>query len=358
MANFTTINKSTDYFNPVKYTGDGNATQAITNTFQTDFSWIKDRGVTAAHTLQDAVRGFDVTKKLSSNSDDAENNASGATWENYGGVTAVGATSFTTSLGSNTPYQTNASGSNYISWNWKMGTTTGLSGGTITPSSYSINTTAGQSIIAWTGTGVAGTVPHGLGAIPELIIVKNLSSTQDWPVYLKTLGNGNKMELNTNNTTSASSNWNSTSPTSSLFSIGTAGQVNTNAENYVAYCFTPIDGYSRMGSYVGNGSTDGPFVYTGFKPTFVLLKSSTVASKEWFMQDNKRLGYNTNSTWVTASLNNAEATNSSQVGMDMCTNGFKITVSDSNYNTNAETYQWMAFGQTRVGTNNVMANGF
>ena len=174
MANFTTINKSTDYFNPVKYTGDGNATQAITNTFQTDFSWIKDRGVTAAHTLQDAVRGFDVTKKLSSNSDDAENNASGATWENYGGVTAVGATSFTTSLGSNTPYQTNASGSNYISWNWKMGTTTGLSGGTITPSSYSINTTAGQSIIAWTGTGVAGTVPHGLGAIPELIIVKNL----------------------------------------------------------------------------------------------------------------------------------------------------------------------------------------
>ena len=346
---YTTINKSTDYFNTVLYTGDGNATQAITNTFQTDFSWIKDRGVTAAHTLQDAVRTWDVTKKLTSNDNDAENNASGATWGNYGGVTAVGATSFTTSLGSNTPYQTNANGSNYVAWNWKAGGGQGSSNtdGSINTTYTSVNTTAGFSVSQYAATGSNATVGHGLGAVPKMILVKQLNTARDWSVYHVGMGNGNYMNLNaTGGSSSSSTHWNSTTPTSSVFSIGTSNQTNENGNNYIAYCFAEKSGYSKFGSWVSNNNADGVFVYTGFAPSFVMLKESD-GNNQWVMYDNKRPGYNQTSNALFANANSVEATD---LGVDLLSNGYKIRATN---NQNTGNYIYMAFGQSLVGTNNV-----
>tara|TARA_R110002012_G_scaffold257054_1_gene437275 strand:+ start:1385 stop:2461 length:1077 start_codon:yes stop_codon:yes gene_type:complete len=353
---YSTINKSTDYFNTVTYSGNGSATQAITNTFQTDFSWIKDRGVTAAHTLQDAVRGFDVTKKLSSNSNDAENNASGATWGNYGGVTAVGATSFTTSLGSNTPYQTNANGSNYVSWNWKAGGGQGSSNtdGSTNTTYTSVNTTAGFSISSYAGSNSNATIGHGLGVAPKMIIIKNLSSAKDWVVYHTSTGNAKKLELNNTDAEANTGNFASTSPTSTVFTVaGDYVDVNQSGSNYVAYCFAEKTGYSKFGSYIGTGSaTNSPFIYTGFKPTFVLIKSSSNSST-WHLADNKRIGYNPLNYRAQPNNNNAEYTGV-EIYSDFLSNGFKLQNTDTDTN-GTRTYIYMAFGQSLVGSNNIPA---
>ena len=359
---YTTINKSTDYFNTVTYAGDGNTTQAITNTFQTDFSWIKHRGTTAAHTLQDAVRGFDLTKKLSSNTTDAENNASGATWENYGGVSAVGATSFTVSLGSNTPYQTNANGANYVAWNWKAnGAGSTNYDGDIT-STVSANTTAGFSIVSWTGNATESTIGHGLNSAPELLIVKNRTDAgNDWRVGQTvtasnnmTDGNGYYLDLND---TKASTNpgsavlWGATptAPTSSVFTVGTNNGINGSSDNMLAYCFHSVKGFSKIGTYTGNGNADGTFIYTGFKPAFVLLKNTTDAS-DWNLKDSKRPGYNQVNDILYPNLNNAEEHGGD---IDILSNGFKVRTIAANTNNNGSTYIYIAFGQSLVGSNNI-----
>ena len=353
---FSTINKSTDYQNTVLYSGDGNATQTITNTFQTDFSWIKDRGVTAAHTLQDAVRGFDVTKKLSSNSSDAENNSSGATWGNYGGVTSVGATSFTTSLGSSTPYQTNASGSNYVAWNWKAGTTSGIdtTGATITPTGYSFNATSKMSIIKYTGNDTNNAaVPHGLGVVPNCIIVKDLSGTEHWAVVTTSMTAGKMMYLNLTNA-EETSQFGSTANTSVLFHLGTNAMVNSSSKDYIAYCFADVQGYSKFGSYTGNGNADGAFVYTGFKPSFVMIKQTSGTNlQSWWMIDNKRDTYNVCDENLRANENNA-ASESYDV-LDIVSNGFKTRWSDTAVNGSGVSYIYMAFGQPIISNGGVCA---
>jgi hypothetical protein len=346
---YTTINKSSDYFNTVTYTGDGNATQAITNTFQTDFSWIKHRGTTAAHTLQDAVRGFSESKKLSSNSTDAENNASGATWGDYGGVSAVGATSFTVYKGSQTPYQTNESGANYVAWNWKANGAGSANTDGNTATTVSVNTTSGFSIVKWTGTSGNTTIGHGLGVVPTMVIVKDASNSgSNWIVWQRDYFSGYYLKLNLTNSQDNGNAYFTADPTNSILSLTGSTAMNGSTNSMIAYCFAEKTGYSKFGSYKGNSNTNGTFVYTGFKPAFVMIKAD--ASDNWTINDNKRLGYNVDNNELFANLNNAEDTNDV---MDLVSNGFKLRHTAGRHNASGTRYYYMAFGQSLVGSNNV-----
>ena len=222
--------------------------------------------------------------------------------------------------------------------------------GSINTTYTSVNTTAGFSISSYTGTGANATVGHGLGVAPKMIIFKNLSSTNNWDVYHGSLANTERLNLNANTAKStAASAFNSTSPTTSVFSIGTAGNTNASGSSMIAYAFAEKTGYSKFGSYVGNSNTDGPFVYTGFKPAFVITKETSDTS-HWGMWDNKRLGYNPDQKRLVA---NEEGAESSTGSLDLLSNGFKLTSSSGSLNTSGNNYIYMAFGQSLVGTNNV-----
>jgi len=247
------------------------------------------------------------------------------------------------------------------SWNWKAGTSfsnsAGANGASLA-STGSINTTAGFSIIKYTGSGSNATVAHGLGVVPKMILFKNLSSGQPWRVYHTALGNTNRLCLND---TSASNNddsaFNDTSPTSTVFSVGGSSSTNGSSNNMIAYCFSEKVGYSKFGSYTGNGNANGTFVYTGFKPSFVLQKMyEASANGNWTMHDNRRSssnGFNHVDKTLYPHLANSEDTGTGR-GMDMLSNGFKFTGNDEGNTTNQKCI-YMAFGQTLVGTNGVPA---
>ena len=333
---YTTINKSTDYFNTKLYTGAG-GTQNITGVgFQPDWVWIKERSQSESHVLFDAVRG--VTKALNSNDNSADDTISNA-------LTTFGTDGFT--VGGNG--STNENSQTYVSWNWKAGTGQGSSNtdGSINTTYTSVNTTAGFSISQYTGTGSTATVGHGLGVAPKMIIFKNTSSSVDWRVYHESLGNTHRLCLNdTSQGTNDDSAFNDTSPTSSVFTVG--GSTSTNAGTMIAYCFAEKTGYSKFGSYIGNGNADGTFVYTGFKPSFIIHKRTDNTSG-WDLFDNKRLGYNVANRLLGPNNNDQEATSDK---IDILSNGFKMrTTTGGNYS--GATYVYMAFGQSLVGSNNV-----
>ena len=337
---YTNINKSSLHFNTKLYTGNG-STQSITGVgFQPDLNWLKSRSDSSDHNIVDAVRGS--SKYLKSNADSAE--ATSAT-----GVSGFLADGF--SVGSD--QTTNKNSSNFVSWNWKAGGAgSANTDGTINTTSTSVNTTAGFSISTYTGTGSAGTIGHGLGAVPKMIIIKRLDAGDDWQVYHQAMGNGSYIRLNLNSDKSNSSTvWNATTPTSSVFSVGTAGATNGSGRTFVAYCFAEKTGYSKFGSYVGNGNTNGTFVYTGFKPAFIIVKKYN-ASEDWEMFDNKRLGYNVDNNNLVPNSNSAEATSDR---LDIVSNGFKFKTSSGSVNASGDTYIFMAFGQSIVGSNNVPA---
>ena len=229
-----------------------------------------------------------------------------------------------------------------------MGTTSGLTGGTITPSGYSISTTAGQSVIAWTGTGSAGTIPHGLGVTPKMIIVKETSHATNWAVYHSVWGNTKFKQLNTTAVLATTSNWNDTSPTSSLFSVGGGDQTNTSGRTYVAYCFAPVRGYCHIGSYIGNGYANGPFVYTGFKPGFVMIVR-TDSTYDWTMFDNKRIGYNPENYFLWANSTAADGTTDY---MDILSNGYKIIGTTQGINGGTSEYVYIAFAANPIVSSN------
>ena len=335
---YTTINKSTDYFNTKLYTGNA-GTQSITGVgFQPDLTWIKRRNAAAGHMWTDAVRG--VTKTIISNETSAEQ-----TFAN--GLTAFGTDGFT--VGSEGGFN---SANTFASWNWKAGNSAGSANtdGTIN-STVSVNTTAGFSIVKYTGTGSAGTVGHGLGVAPKMIIVKCLDTAKAWTVYHSALGSSAAIFLEQNSaaTTSNTTYFNGTDPTTSVFSIGSSTNVTNSGDEFIAYCFSEKTGYSKFGSYTGNGSTNGTFVYTGFKPAFVLIKA-TNAGENWFICDNKREGYNAENNRLIPNLNNAEQSDSP---IDILSNGFKARETSSKVNGSNEPYIYMAFGQSLVGSNNV-----
>ena len=339
---YTTINKSTEHFNTKLYTGNGSSGNAITGVgFQPDWVWIKNRTDSASHNLYDAVRGTSAGKLKSNNNSAQSYNAQD--------LSVFGTDGFT--VGSNN--EVNGSGDNMVAWNWKAGTTSGLSGGTITPSAYSINTTAGFGIYKYSGNATAGaTIAHGLGAKPHLILVKILNTTDNWCGYHTSLGATKRFELNNSTTpTTSTTLWNDTEPTSTVFSLGTNGQVNGSGNTYIAYVFTEKVGYSKFGSYKGNSSTDGTFVYTGFKPKFIYLRNTSNGNRG-VMYDNKRLGYNPNNYSLGADVDLAEES-SSWTLIDTYSNGFKCRSTDGSQNANNNVYIYMAFGQSLVGSNNV-----
>ena len=255
---YTDIDKPSDYFNTKLYSGNA-STQSITGVgFQPDFTWIKQRNGTGWHQWVDAVRGSG--KRINSND-------TGAEYNDVNGLTSFDTDGF--SLGTSGDY--NGSGNTQVSWNWLASNTTASNtDGSIT-STVSANTTSGFSIVSYTGTGSNATVGHGLGVVPKMIIVKLRSGAGDWTVYNSNIGNTNFLRLNgTLASTSQATYWNNTTPTSSVFSIGSAGDVNTSSGTHIAYCFAEKKGFSKFGSYTGNGSTDGPFIYTGFKPALTI----------------------------------------------------------------------------------------
>jgi hypothetical protein len=343
---FTTINKSSDHFKAIKYTGTGSS-NAITGVgHQPDFLWIKKANGVEHHILIDAVRGLD--KQIYSSHTSSEDT-------NAQSVTAVGADGFT--VGTNA--QTNANSSIFIAQLWKAGGGSGSANadGSIS-STVSTNTTAGFSIVKWVGTGANATIGHGLGVAPSLLISKNYDTATNWYVYHKSLGATKNVRLNlTNASATETAVWNDTAPTNSVFSVGTNTSVNNSGDNTITYCFAEKKGFSKFGTYKGNGSSDGVFVYTGFKPAWVMTKySHSGGTGSWLMYNtglnptNKDQFFhheaNTTATWVD---------NTDRV--DLYSNGFKFVDStNSDSNTSGGYYVYMAFAEAPfVGTNNIPA---
>ena len=322
---YTTIDDPTIYFNTVLYTGDGNASQAITGVgHQPDWLWIKARSAGNAHVLQDVVRGISGSKYrfLQSQGDDAEGTSS-----DNDGVSSLDSDGFTVGFSNSGGWNENAI--TYAAWNWKAGgTASSNSDGSIT-SSVSANQTAGFSIVSYTGTGSALTCGHGLGAVPEWIIVKDRDAAANWNTYHIANGNGNTSQLNLGNAPSATSSWNSTTPTSSVFSLGAVGAVNTSSNDYIAYCFAEKQGYSKIWQYTGNGNANGAFLYLGFKPAFIIIKDIS-STDPWTLLDNKRSPRNLMNARLFPSLSNAE--NTSADICDFVANGIKFRGTNDGFN--------------------------
>jgi hypothetical protein len=324
--------------NTVLWTGDGSASSETGVGFQPDLVWIKQRSGTQSHYLYDAIRT--ATEYLQSNTAVAET------------TKAEGLTSFDSdgfSVGNDNA--NSESGYTYVAWNWKAGTTTGIAGSpSITPSSYSFSATSGFSIIQFTGTGATATLPHGLGVAPKMIIVKSASGASGWRVYHEGIGAGKALVLETTAAADTSTDyWNDTAPTSTLFTVK-ANSTNDNTATMMAYCFADISGYSKMGSYVGNGNADGTFVYTGFRPAFVMIKR-TDSTTQWPMTDSARSPDNEATETIYANLSNAEAS----MAKDLLSNGFKCRTSDGDINAAGGTYIYMAFGQPIISNSGVCA---
>ncbi|NBW12404.1 MAG: hypothetical protein EBR82_30665 [Caulobacteraceae bacterium] len=337
---YTTINKGSSYFNTVLYTGNG-TTQSITGVgFKPDWVWLKSRNNTYYHNLYDAVRGFSSVygRVLFTNDTLAEDANAGLTSFNTDGF----------SLGSEVGQNGNAT--TYVAWNWLgANTTVSNTSGTIS-STVSANTTAGFSIVSYTGNGSNGaTIGHGLGVSPKMVIVKSRSNTGDWAVYHASLTAGNMVFLNTtgaSGTISGFDNGGINPVSSTTFTTAQGGvsqnNVNTSGRTYIAYCFAEIRGYSKFASYTGNGSTDGPFIYTGFTPAFIMCKkySSTGA---WVIQDNKRAySFNVHAADLNPNYSEAEESNGS---VDLLSNGFKMRNTDGDNNASGQTYIYMAFAE-------------
>jgi len=314
---YTTIKKPSEYFNTNLYTGNG-GTQSFTEIgFQPDWVWIKNRSGTEDHMLYDAVRG--VTKDIRANQTNAEST-------NANSLTAFETDGY--SIGSSGNINNN--GSNFVGWNWKAnGAGSSNTDGSIT-STVSANTTSGFSIVSYTGTGANATVGHGLGVAPKMIIIKNRIDAVNWEVGHDSIGWTKKLRLNTTDAETVDNGaFNDTAPTSSVFSLGNNGTSNGSGDDMIAYCFADVKGFSKFGSYTGNGSTDGTFVYTGFKPKLVIVKEYG-ASGNWIMKESRF--DNQNDSYILSNDPSSEVNANAVVGFDLLSNGFKLrgTAGDSN----------------------------
>lgn len=319
-----TIKNPGEYFNAVAYTGNG-GTKSITGVgFQPDLVIIKDRTRAGNWSWQDSVRGSYRT--LDSNTAQPENTSSNIDF--FSSFNSDGFTvKYTASNGFNYE-ETNKSGDQYVAYCWKK------------------SATAGFDIVTYTGNGTAGrTVSHSLGVKPSMMIVKCRSTTASWQVYHRYMGATKVMWLDQNQAANTSSvRWNNTEPTSSVFTVGTDGGMNQNGATYVAYLWAEVEGYSRFGDYEANGnSTHGPFVYTGFKPRFIMVKDQEAAG-EWYVKDTARSTYNPDNKALKMNLNDSDSDNSIYQ-MDIYSNGFKIRTSNTSINNNSKRYIYMAFAE-------------
>ena len=331
------IDKPSDFFTPFLWTGNGATTNALTGVgFKPDLVWGKCRSNANENRWTDVVRG--VTKEIYS-----DLNAAQSTTAN--GLKAFGSDGFT--VGDNSGW--NGSSRTYASWNWKASNSQGSSNtaGSINTTYTSVNTTAGFSINQYTGNGSNATVGHGLGVAPKMVIVKKISGTSQWYTYHASLGATKYLDLQSTAAESTSSaNWNNTAPTTTVFSLGTNSNVNASGQTYIAYCFAEVKGFSQISKYIGNGNADGTFIYTGFKPAFVMFKKSS-ATGNWFMMNNKMFPANgVNASGGDQKYLYANTSNNEQGGYgqtDILSNGFKFRSSDGDLNGNGVTYIYMAF---------------
>ena len=328
-----TVPNGANYMAATLYTGNG-ATQSISNAvngviFQPDLVWLKDRSNAYNHALQDSVRG--ALKVLSSSVTDAE-------YTETNGMNAFLSNGF--SFNGDGYYRVNTNGNTFVGWQWKAGgTAVTNTSGSIT-SSVSANTTAGFSVVTYTGTGSAATVGHGLGVAPSFIINKGRSNVSGWNVYHSALGGTQYILLESTQAAATNSYvFNNTNPTSTVFSAGL--YISGSSVTYVTYCFAAIAGYSAFGSYTGNGSADGTFVYCGFRPRWIMVKSSS-NSYSWFIYDSARDTYNVAQNFLIANGSQAEA---QDVGVDLLSNGFKWRGSDPSFNGSGYTYIYAAFAE-------------
>jgi len=308
---YTTIDKPSDYFNTKLYTGNGGTNAQTGVGFQPDWVWIKNRSGSDQHALYDSVRG--ANKYLSSSRNIAEATQSD-------GLMSFNSDGFT--VGADGGVNTNSN--NFVSWNWKK------------------TATAGFDIVSFTGSGSQRTVSHNLGVKPSMIIVKNRSATENWIVYDKINGAGNFMALNLNSASAASSSMFGVEPTTSVFTVGTSNATNKSSSNMIAYCFAEKQGYSKFGSYIGNGDEDSTFIYTGFKPAFVMLKR-TDSTTNWYINDTKRDPFNKATHSLFPNLSDAE--NTTGWFVDYVSNGFKIRDTGSEVNASGSTHIYMAFAE-------------
>jgi hypothetical protein len=293
--------------------------------FQPDWVWTKSRSAGYDHQIYDAVRGAGSTKSISSNSANSEAQGNVAL---YGYVSAFNSDGFTGTNGTDGSIPSayyNQSGQTYVAWNWKE------------------SVTAGFDIVTYTGTGANRTVAHNLGVAPKMIFIKASNLNAFWQVYNADNGATKTIYLNaTNAATTDSTSWNNTAPTSSVFTVGTNSDVNSNTYSYVAYCFAEVAGYSKFGSYVGNSSTDGPFVFTGFRPAYVLYKGSSTSGGAWDIHDDTRSPSNEAVQTLFANTAGAEG----GVAIDILSNGFKIRDTSANANSSGVTYIYAAFADS------------
>lgn len=337
------IVKSNTAFDAVTYIGNGSTQTISTLNFNPDLVWIKRRDASGQdHVLQDVVRGFTSDTKLSSSSTAAENNTGGGVTDpQWGYVSAATNTGFTTTVGSGTGDQTNRSTWSYVAWNWDAGTSTVTNTAGSIQSNVRANTTAGFSIVTWTYNGAA-TIGHGLNAVPKFMIIRGRNAVYNWDVYHASIGATVRLMLNSTAATQTQTGpFNNTTPTSTVFSQGPSWY--NNGELLVGYIFAEVAGYSSIGSYTGNGSADGPFVYCGFKPKFIILKASSVAATNWQINDTARDTFNVANKRLSPSAVDAEATNYN-FG-DILSNGFKIRQTDQTWNSSGQTYVYAAFAE-------------
>jgi len=328
-----TITAPDEYFNTVLYTGNGGDNPITGVGFQPDFVWIKERSGPISHRVFDAIRGAGNLLKTDSTDSEASFIQQLKSFDSDGFTVGTAAT-------------TNDSGDTYVGWSWKAdGTGVSNASGSI-PSTVSANTDAGFSVVSYTGNSTSGaTVGHGLSSTLELILLKDRSGTDSWRVYSSETGGTKSLYLNlTNAAATDASIWNNTDPTSSVFTIGNDSGVNTSGNNYIAYCFHSVESYSKIGSYTGNGSTDGTFVHCGFRPAWIMIKR-TDDSGNWRMYDNERVGYNVVDDSLQANLSNAEDSNNSFNSVDFTSNGFKLRGNAGGDTNDSASYIFLAFAE-------------
>ena len=354
---YTTIDNPALFFKTLLWTGDGTSPRTLSGLdFQPDWVWGKRRDDAAGHNIFDSVRTAGSDKNLQSNSNGAEGSGAPGT---YGYLSAFTSDGFTVTAGSSDNAYWNNNTATYVSWNWKAGDSTSSNGNGSITSTVSHNSTAGFSIGTYTGNGTAGaTVGHGLGAIPDVLIVKERGNTNSWVFSHKDLTDQSGYYLLLNSTgAQATDNWfNNTSPTSTVFSTNST-PTNRSSGTYVFYAFKEVKGFSKFGKWTGNGNADGTFVYTGFRPAFVMLKDYTSSSGyNWIIIDSTRSPANGIGKRLQPSSSLAEYTDVSNF-CDFTANGFKWTGSQANWNGSGVGYIYMAFAEHPFVTEGTKAAG-
>jgi len=354
---YTTIDDPTKYFDTTLWTGDGGARTITGLNHKPDLIWTKTRSVAYNHMLSDSSRGFNANSELGSNSTAAEGGLSAETYGYKSGHTADGWTMVdgTDTNDNQEDGNTNQPSVTYVGWTWAANggtaTATGSESGNNPAYSVQANTTAGFSVVTYTGTGSNGTVPHGLGVKPDWYIIKNRDNANAndgrWMVWHKSLEASYNyysfIFLHLTNSRSEGTTVVNATPNTTTFALGDDGMINNDGQKYVAYCFAEKQGYSKFGSYTGNGNADGTFVHTGFKPAWVMIKEYAANTNDWNIYDSKRSAFNSMDDILEANLSDAEGTGRADI--DFVSNGFKQRNTHADSNRSSGKFIYMAFAE-------------